>query len=406
MFLREVSNIKQDIIKWRHDIHQIAEVGMETFETAKYVSNELSKMNIEHHLIANNSAVVATVGKGDRCILLRGDYDALPMKEEVDVAFKATNGNMHSCGHDMHGASLLGACKILKAHENELNGVVKFIFQPGEEIFKGAKACIDDGLLENPKVDSAFALHVNSQVPMNVLSYGKTPMSSVYGFEIKLKGVGGHGSTPEMCVDPINTGVHIYLALQELVAREASPLDEVALTIGQFSAGTVANIIPNEAVLKGTLRTFNPAASEMMIKRINEVVKGVAMTYRTEVELHVLSECPSVICDDEMNQLVVEAVRELDLNVQDEIGKLTEVGREAFMNPSKFYITDDMKAMASEDFAFITQHVPSSYCLIGAAYTDGRTLYGQHHPLVEFNDDALENATAIYCAVAMKYLNK
>ena len=406
MFLKEALNIKEDIIKWRHDIHQIAEVGMETFETAKYVSNELSKMNISHHLIANNSAVVATVGQGDTCILLRGDYDALPMKEEVDVAFKATNGNMHSCGHDLHGASLLGACKILKAHESELKGVVKFIFQPGEEIFKGAKACIDDGLLENPKVDSAFALHVNSQMPMNVLSYGKTPMSSVYGFEIKLKGVGGHGSTPEMCVDPINTGVHIYLALQELVAREASPLDEVALTIGQFSAGTVANIIPNEATLKGTLRTFNPAASEMMIKRINEVVKGVAMTYRTEVELVVLSECPSVICDDEMNQLVVDSVRGLALNVQDEIGKLAQIGMEAFMNPSKFYITDDMKAMASEDFAFITQHVPSSYCLLGAAYTDGRTIYGQHHPLVEFNDEALPTASAIYSAVAMKYLNK
>ena len=112
------------------------------------------------------------------------------MKEEVDIEFKATNGNMHSCGHDLHGASLLGAAKILKAHEDELNGVVKFIFQPGEEIFKGAKACIDDGLLENPKVDCAFALHVNSQMPKNILSYGKTPMSSVYGFEIKLNGVG------------------------------------------------------------------------------------------------------------------------------------------------------------------------------------------------------------------------
>ena len=404
MFLKEAKEIKEQIIQWRHDIHKIAEVGMETFETAKYVSNELTKMNITHQLIANNSAVVATIGKGDKCILLRGDYDALPMKEEVDIEFKATNGNMHSCGHDLHGASLLGAAKILKAHEDELNGVVKFIFQPGEEIFKGAKACIDDGLLENPKVDCAFALHVNSQMPKNILSYGKTPMSSVYGFEIKLKGVGGHGSTPEMCVDPINTGVHIYLALQELVSREASPLDEVALTIGSFNAGSVANIIPNEAVLKGTLRTFNPSASEMMIKRINEVVKGVAMTYRTEVELNVLSECPSVICDDAMNQLVIDSVRDLEWEVYDEIGKLNNFGLKAFQNPNVFYITDDMKAMASEDFAFITQQVPSSYCLLGAAYTDGRTLYGQHHPLVEFNDEALENASAIYSAVAMNYL--
>ena len=404
MFLKEAKEIKEQIIQWRHDIHKIAEVGMETFETAKYVSNELTKMNISHQLIAGNSAVVATIGKGDKCILLRGDYDALPMNEEVDIEFKATNGNMHSCGHDLHGASLLGAAKILKAHEDELNGVVKFIFQPGEEIFKGAKACIDDGLLQNPKVDCAFALHVNSQMPKNILSYGKTPMSSVYGFEIKLKGVGGHGSTPEMCVDPINTGVHIYLALQELVSREASPLDEVALTIGSFNAGSVANIIPNEAVLKGTLRTFNPSASEMMIKRINEVVKGVAMTYRTEVELNVLSECPSVICDDAMNQLVIDSVRDLEWEVYDEIGKLNNFGLKAFQNPNVFYITDDMKAMASEDFAFITQQVPSSYCLLGAAYTDGRTLYGQHHPLVEFNDEALENASAIYSAVAMNYL--
>lgn len=404
--LNEVSQFKDQIISWRHEVHQIAEVGMETFETAKYITSELEKMGIESQLIAGGAAVVATIGQGDKCLLLRADMDALPMKEEVDIDFAATNGNMHACGHDMHAANLLGAAKLLKAHESELNGVVKLLFQPGEEVFQGAKTCIEDGVLEDPKVDGAFAIHVNSQLPQNVLSYGTTPMSSVFGFEIHLKGVGGHGSTPEMCVDPINTGVHIYLALQELVAREASPLDEVALTIGSFNAGSVANIIPNEAVLKGTLRTFNPKATEMMKQRIQEVAKGISQTYRTEMEFKVLSDCPSVICDEKMNELVLDTVKNLGLNVSSQEGTIEEVGLAAFQNPNEFYITHGMKAMASEDFAFFTQHVPSGYYLLGAAFADGRTLYGQHHPKVEFNDEALVTGAAIYGAVAMNYFKK
>lgn len=404
--LNEAKAIKNQLIMWRHDIHKIAEVGMETYETAKYVAGELEKMGIEAHFMANGAAVMATIGKGEHCFLLRADYDALPMKEEAKVDFAATNGNMHACGHDMHGANLLGAAYILKAHENELKGVVKLLFQPGEEVFKGAKACIEEGVLDNPKVDGAMAIHVNSQLPMNVFSYGKTPMSSVFGFEIRLKGVGGHGSTPEMCIDPINTGVHIYLALQELVAREASPLDEVALTVGQFSAGSVANIIPNEAVLKGTLRTFNPKAEEMMKRRIFEVAEGISKTYRTEMEFIVHGECVGVICNDNINELVIDTVKHMGFEVADEEGTVEQLGLPAFQHPEKFYITNGMKAMASEDFAFITQAVPSGYYLLGAAFTDGRTLYGQHHPLVEFNDEALVNGAAIYTAVAMNYLNK
>ena len=403
-WMKESEQIKDTLTMWRHEVHKLAEVGMETFETAKYIASELEKMGIKSQLIASGAAVVATIGHGDKCLLLRADMDALPMKEEVNIDFASTNGNMHACGHDMHAANLLGAAKLLKAHENELNGVVKLLFQPGEEIFQGAKTCIEDGVLENPKVDGAFAIHVNSQLPQNVFSYGTTPMSSVFGFEIHLKGVGGHGSTPEMCIDPINTGVHIYLALQELVAREASPLDEVALTIGTFNAGSVANIIPNEAVLKGTLRTFNPKATEMMKQRIQEVAKGVSQTYRTEMEFKVLSDCPSVICDEGMNELVLDAVRNLGLNVSSQEGTIEEVGLAAFQNPNEFYITHGMKAMASEDFAFFTQKVPSGYYLLGAAFIDGRTLYGQHHPKVEFNDEALVTGAAIYSAVAMNYL--
>ena len=184
--------------------------------------------------------------------MLRGDMDALPVAEESGEPFASTNGCMHACGHDMHATALLGAARMLKAREAELvdaNATVKLLFQPGEETFEGARAAIADGLLQNPRPQAAFAMHVNSQSPLGLVLYGSPALSGVYGFRITLQGKGGHGSSPEICIDPITTGVHVHLALQELIAREVPATKEVALTVGKFAGGQAANVIPDLSLI-------------------------------------------------------------------------------------------------------------------------------------------------------------
>ena len=274
MFQQEAQRLQEQLVQWRRSLHQIPETGIRLPQTMAFIRQRLEEMNISYELHEEISCITATVGSGEKCFLLRSDVDALPVTEEAELPFRATNGCMHGCGHDMHGTILLGAAKLLKAHESELKGTVKLLFQSGEEVFLGAKSAIAAGVLENPKVDAAFAMHVIAMMPVGVLMTGKEAMSSVNGFKITLTGHGGHGSMPETAVDPINAAVQVYLALQSLIAREIGGSEEAVLTIGQFTAGEASNIIPERAVLQGTLRTFREDVRQRLLKRIREVVAG------------------------------------------------------------------------------------------------------------------------------------
>ena len=382
--LEEARAMQTELTEWRHTLHQIPELGLYLPQTTAFIKEKLTEMGITFQEYENSSCITATLGSGGKCFLLRSDMDALPMEEESGESFASTNGNMHSCGHDLHASVLLGAAKLLKTHEQEIKGTVKLLFQPGEETFEGAKAAIDAGILENPHVDAAFAMHVASILPNNIIIYGSYPMAAVYGFRIKLTGSGTHGSTPQLGIDPINTGVHIYLALQELIAREMNPSEEATLTIGRFHAGSVSNVIPERAVLEGTLRTFKPELREKMIGRIRETITSIASAYRTNVEIEVLSDVPPVVCDDTLNIEIVEAIQELD----DTLG-----------------IYPKYHVMGSEDFAFIAEKVPSSYFCFGAGLLDRTKWLGQHNPKVRFIDEALPLGAAVYAKTALDWLN-
>ncbi|MDO4266487.1 MAG: M20 family metallopeptidase [Eubacteriales bacterium] len=384
--LKEAKDLSAELVSWRRNLHQIPELDLSLPQTVAFVTSKLKEMDIPYQVIADGAGVVALIGKGDRCFMLRSDMDALPVEEESGVPFASKNGCMHACGHDLHTTILLGTAKILKAHESELKGVVKLLFQPGEETFRGAEKVLECGILENPHVDAAFAMHVGSTTPVGIIAYGDNPMSSVYGFKITISGRGGHGSTPEMCIDPINAGVQIYLALQALIARECPPSAEAALTIGQFAAGHASNVIPDKAVLQGTLRTFDPKVREDMIRRINEIVPAVAEAYRSKTEIEVLSNVPSVVCDKELNAEFAEVISGLDPALQ---------------------VYPLFHAMGSEDFAFISEKLPNSaYFAIGAADPDQSKWYAQHNPKVLFNEDCLPIGVASYAAVAMNWLSK
>lgn len=384
--LKEATAMKGQLISWRRHLHQTPELDLSLPQTVAYVTEQLSEMGIPYETIANGAGVAALIGKGGKCFMLRSDMDALPVQEETELPFASQNGHMHACGHDLHTAILLGAAKLLKAHEVELQGVVKLLFQPGEETFRGAEAVLDCGILENPHVDAAFAMHVSSTTPVGVIGYGTNPMSSVYGFKVTLTGRGGHGSTPELCIDPINAGVQIYLALQSLIAREVPAAAEAVLTIGKFQSGNAANVIPERAELEGTLRTFDRAITKHLIGRIGEVIKTVAETYRVRAELEVLSNVPSVVCDKELNEEFRASICSLDPSLQ---------------------VIPRFHAMGSEDFAFISQKIPkSSYFAIGAAVPDKSKWKAQHNPQVLFNEDCLPIGAASYAVVAIDWLAK
>lgn len=382
----EAIAMQDDLSSWRQTLHQMPELGIKLPQTIRFVAEELSKMGISCEINEEISCITAMLGEGGKCFMLRSDMDGLPIHEETGLAFASDNGCMHACGHDMHAAILLGAAKLLKQHEKELQGRVKLFFQSGEETFNGAKEAIRCGVLENPHVDAAFAMHVSSTVPVGVIAYGKMPMSSVYGFKITLTGKGGHGSTPELCIDPINTGVHVYLALQELIARECHPSAEVVLTLGQFAAGDAANVIPQTAVLQGTLRTFDAKTREYMIKRINEIVADVASTYRTQAEIEVLSDVPGVVCDEELNAEIAEGIKKMN---------------------SEFIIRPSFHAMGSEDFAFFSEVLASSsYFALGAGVEDKSKRAPQHNPKVLFNETCLPIGAAAYAATAVNWLKQ
>lgn len=385
ILLEEAEKMQEQLVTWRRALHQIPEVGTNLPETMAFIQARLDELGICYQAYDEISCIVATIGTGEKCFLLRSDMDALPVKEEADVPFKSTNGCMHGCGHDLHGTILLGAAKLLKKHESELKGTVKLLFQSGEEVFQGASAAIKAGVLEHPQVDAAFAMHVIAMMPVGVVMTGKEAMASVDGFKITLTGHGGHGSMPENSIDPINGAVQVYLALQSLIAREIGGTEEAVLTIGQFTAGDVANVIPERAVLQGTLRTFDKKVRERLVKRMQEITADVAKAYRCQSEYEVLSACPSVITDDAVTAQVEESIHELY---------------------PQLYVAKGAHGMGSEDFAEITDQIPSAYYMMGAGPEEPEKRLGQHNPKIEFNETVLSMGAAIYTKTAMDWLEK
>ena len=383
--MKEAMQIREEILANRRALHQIPEIGLELPQTVAFVTEKLEQMGIHYRVYRDCSCITATIGKGGKCILLRADMDALPVAEQSGLCFASTNGNMHACGHDCHTAALLGAARILKTHESELKGTVKLIFQAGEEIFKGASAAIAHGVMEDPKVDAAFATHVFAAMPCGSVAYGKNTMASVYGFRIRVQGKGTHGSAPEMGIDPIAVGANIVMALQEIIAREIAPSQKAVLTIGHFEGGSAANIIPDYAILEGTLRTFDRELRGYLLTRITEVAESVAKAYRAAVTVETLSDVPSVVCDDAMTELTIRCAKAVKADVT---------------------LVPGLHTMGSEDFAFYGQQVPSVIVGIGAGVADPARWVGQHNPRILFHEDALPLEAALYAKVAETWLEE
>lgn len=380
-YFKRANELKSETIEIRRHIHENAETGLNVDNTAKYVSEKLTSYGIEPKKCGHG--VTATIGQGTPVIMLRADMDALPITEMSREEFSCKNGNMHACGHDLHTAMLLTAAKMLKENENSLKGTVKLMFQPGEETFEGAKDMLNNGILSNPTPDVAMAYHVAiGRNPVGAFLYNSkgTMMNSVDGFRITIKGKGTHGAYPNYGVDPINIGVHIYLAFQELIARESIPQDVCTLTIGKFEAGTAPNIIPDTAILEGTLRSNSVESREFLVKRLREVAEKTAELYRGSAEIEVLSSVPPLICDTELTKEMVKYMEDADL--------------------PNFVGVDGITASASEDFASIAEKIPCTYMDLTAGFDDERGDFPIHHPKARFNEDVCPYGAAsfAYCA--------
>lgn len=375
--------LKEETIQNRRYFHTNAEVGLNMPKAQAYVMEKLREYGLEPKKCGHG--VTATLGCGGKCILLRADMDALPMPEESGEPFACPTGTeAHACGHDFHAAMLLTAAKMLKENERELEGTVKFMFQPAEETFEGSRDMIAGGILENPPVAAAFACHVGSgKMPVGIYMYNDTGtmMFSVNGFRFTVNGKGSHGAYPQNSVDPINAAVHMHMAFQTLIAREANPEKANVFTIGKFQAGAAANIIPDTAVMEGTLRTNDPEQRELLVRRIRETAEKTAEVFGATVDIEVLSDVPPLICDSKLTKDLVRYMQEMNIP-----GATPYPG---------------VQASASEDFAVIAERVPSCFLYLSAGYPDERGAYPAHNPKVRFNEDVcpIGAGSLAYCAV-------
>lgn len=379
--------LKEETVSHRRYFHTHAETGLDLPKTKAYVMETLRGCGIDARECGQG--VTATIGHGGKVLLLRADMDALPMQEESGESFACTSGNAHACGHDFHAAMLLCAAKMLKEQESELKGTVKLMFQPAEEIFKGSRNMIDAGILADPKVDAALAYHVSTgKMPEGLFLYNdkSTMMNSVDGFKITVHGHGSHGAYPQNSVDPINVGVHIHLALQALIARECDPDKSCVLTIGQFESGNAANIIPEQAMLSGTIRTNDAAQREHLVKRFKEVTLGTAELFGASAEIEMLYEVPTLVCDPALTDEMVGYMKELPV-------------------PSLAGYPD-VHASASDDFALIAQEVPTAYMYLSAGFLDERGDYPAHNPKVRFNENVCPVGAASLAHCAQRWLQE
>lgn len=386
-FYREALNIKDEIVAHRRFMHKNAESGGCTPITADYILNTLKNYGIPSQLCGNG--VTATVGSGSPVILLRADMDALPMAEQSGETFSSATKSAHTCGHDMHAAMLLGAAKLLKMQEKQLCGTIRFMFQPGEEILSGCRSMIKNGILQNPAPQAAFALHTaaGGMLPGTFMyNADEALMLSADNFEIAIKGKGGHGAYPDLAVDPINAAVHIYTALQSLAGREIAADKICIVTMGQFIAGESGNIIPDDAVIKGALRTDDESVRSFAKKRIEEIVQFTAQCFGASAAVSWTGGAPALNCDGGLVNEMTGYIKELPIPDAKFIG--------------------NMQAAASEDFAYIAQKIPSAYIYISAGFDDERGKYTAHNPRVCFNEDALPVGAAVYAHCASRWLTE
>lgn len=374
------------VIETRRALHRIPETGFKEVRTAGYVAEQLARLGLEVRTgIAGTGVVGVLAGAAPGpTLMIRADMDALPIAEETGLPFASTHpGCMHACGHDAHMAMALGAAAVLKQIKARLAGNVKFVFQPAEEGPGGAKPMIDAGVLDAPRVDYAIACHLWTERPEGIIGVRTGPcLAAMDRFDLKILGRGGHGAQPHLCVDALEVGTQVVAALQRIVSRQMSPIEPSVVTVGTFHAGTAFNIIPAEAVLSGTTRTFSEEIWASWESRIERVVKGVCDSMGAGYELKYSKGYPPTVND----AVMAETVRRCAAAV---------VGPERIEVPEL--------TMGGEDMSFFLQRVPGCFYDLGVGRPGGAPL---HNSRFAFREDLMGIGVETHCRVALELLGK
>ena len=391
--IRQAEHLQDNLIRHRRWLHQHPGTGFDLSETREYVRQQLTAMGLSPVNCGKCGLMAEISGKPGKTILLRADMDALPLQEETNEEFASTNGSMHACGHDCHTAMLLGAARLLLDNCDELNGTVKLMFQPAEEIFEGAKDMIAHGALDG--ADAAVMVHVTVGMPIPagtviVSAPGVTAPAADY-FTINVQGKGCHGSTPQNGVDALTAAAHILIALQELHARELPAGSEAVLTIGKMTGGTAGNAIADTAQMEGTIRTYDEDTRAFLKSRIGDISQAIATAFRAEATIQFGSGCPTLKNDPQLCESFHQYLVEL-------------LGPQKALAASALSGGKPVRGCGSEDFAYVRQRIPSVMLALAAGEPRLGYQHPLHHPKVRIDENALTSGTAALAQIAIKYL--
>jgi amidohydrolase len=387
--LGEAENLFEYTRSIRRDLHKHPELGFEEVRTGGIVASELSRMGIEVRTGVAKTGVVALIegSTPGPVILLRFDMDALPVLEATEVEYASQiPGKMHACGHDGHVAIGLTVAQLLNNHREDLQGTVKLVFQPAEETMGGAEGMIKDGILESPRPDLAFALHIWNEKPVGWLGVVPGPfMAASDIFKVKISGMGGHAALPNQTIDPIIATAQVINALQTLVSRNVSPLESAVVSITRIFGGEAYNVIPSLVEFHGTIRTFDDEIRTLINNRFHEVVEGIAASMGCQAEVEIQKLTPAVINDS----FVADNLKTLFSRI----------------SPDDT-IDTKYRTMGSEDMAYILEKVPGCYFFVGSANSETGLTFSHHHPKFNFDEIILPKAAALMTSVVMSYLGQ
>ena len=386
--LKEASEIEPEIIKTRREIHQNPELAYHEEKTSKLVADRLESLGIEVKRNVGGTGVLGVLKghRNGRVVALRADMDALPVEETADVEFKSrVKGVMHACGHDTHVAMLLGAAQLLANHKEELHGTIKFLFQPAEEHGGrgGAKPMIEDGVMRNPKVDYVFGLHIDGDRDTKVFGFRGGPiMAAPDTFKIRIMGKGGHGSAPHQTVDPVYVAAQIIVSLQGVSGRMIDPIQPFVVTLGSVHSGTKENIIPDDAVLEGTIRTLDEATRKTAKTKVQTVAEGVAAAFGAKAVVDFEKDAyPVTVNDQKVTEEAMKIVEKIS-------GTKTEIMKQI---------------LGGEDFSRFLQEAPGTFYFLGTINPDKGCVYPNHSSKFRVDEDVLKYGAVSLATLAMKF---
>jgi len=387
-FKAEAAELAAEMVAVRRDLHMHPETAFEEFRTSGIVAEALKALGLEVQTGVGKTGVVAILDgtKDGPTVLVRADMDALPIHEATGAEYASQTANKsHACGHDGHTAIGLAVAKMLNNHKDQLAGRVKFVFQPAEEVGKGAVAMIHDGALQNPRPDVSVGLHLWNTLPVGMMGMADGPiMAGSSTWHVSLTGRGGHGAQPQQTIDPVVTAAHIVTALQTIVSRNVNPEDTAVVSVTQIHTGDTHNVIPQTAELVGTMRAFKTEVRDLVTQRMEDIIKNVAAAFGCAYTFEIDHATIPVVNNPEVNARLRPIMAEL-------VG-----GTE--------HILTDTRTMGGEDMAFFMDDIPGVFMFVGSANDERGLNFGHHHPRFDFDEAALPIGAAVLASAVAEYL--